>query len=347
MPESYRAEPKEVLARNIDRLVTTGAPMGVRLDEWIIVPLYEAASQKYGGKPVSLVAVEELMRKVGKDDRVILVDGFAYPPSMPAGETDGPPGVASLARSLRVGLGALPVIVTGPSDIEAARMATKAAGLNVLDYDQATQYASAVAGAITFPMAGKEESKEAAASILDRCTPKAIISVETIGPNKNGVKHSGAGFSAEAKGTIAHLEELFVEAKARGILTIGMIDRGNEIGSGAILEAVRRITPQADVCRCPCDGGSACVVETDFVFPAAVSNWAAYAFSAVLAYLTKKPSALHGDDMERRILEACAMAGAIDGIRSQTIPECDGIGLKGHQAIVNLLAATVANALEV
>jgi len=40
-------------------------------------------------------------------------------------------------------------------------------------------------------------------------------------------------------------------------------------------------------------------VQTDVVFPAAVSNWGAYGIVAMLAFLLKKPEILQDADMEQ------------------------------------------------
>jgi D-glutamate cyclase len=347
--DSSSLKEMEETAWNIDRLVTVAPRFSGKLDRWTIPALYDAASREAGGKPVSLVAAQRLIEEVKAGDRVILVDHFAYRPRFPHGETDGPPGVASLARALSFGLKALPVLVTGDRDLAVARLTTQAAGLNVLPYDEALRYdtkMAAVSGEILFPTASDGESRDAAISILDRCAPKAVISVETMGPNRKGVRHSGAGYNAEAEDTLPRLEHLFLEASARGIATIGMIDLGNEIGSGTIEEDVRRITPYANVCRCPCGDGNACTIKTDIVFPASISNWAAYAVSAMLGYLLRKPDALQDDDTERRMLEACAMAGALEGASGRTLVAVDGVGLKGQQGIVNLLHAIVENGLK-
>jgi hypothetical protein len=335
----------EETAKNIDRLVTVSAAWRGTAPQWIIPELYASASKKIAGKPISLAIAQKLIELVKEDDRVVLVDQFGYNPKMPYGETDGPLGVASLARAIRFGLGALPVLVTGPRDIEAVRYTTKAAGLNVLPYQEASRIKSAIAGEITFPVADAEESGRIAAGILDECTPKVVISVETVGPNNKGVKHSGSGFDVEAAEKVPGLEYLFYEAAARKIPTIGVIDRGNEIGSGSIEEDVRRITPHADVCRCPCKGGTACVVKTDFVFPASISNWGAYALTATLGYLLKKPDILQDEDTERRMLEASIMAGAVDGIAMWPTMGVDGTGIRGQQGIINLLHAIVENGL--
>ena len=335
----------EETTRNIDRLVTVSAAWRGTAPQWIIPELYDSVAKKINDRPISLTIAEKLIELVKEDDRVILVDQFGYNPKMPWGETDGPLGVASLARAIRLGLGALPVLVTGLRDIDAVRSTTKAAGLNVLPYGEASGIKSAIAGEILFPVADAEESRRIAARILDECNPKAVISVETVGPNSKGVKHSGSGFNVEAEDKVAGLEHLFYKAAARKIPTIGIIDRGNEIGSGSIEEEVRRITPYADVCRCPCKGGTACMVKTDIVFPASISNWGAYAVSTALGYLLKKPDILQDEDTERRMLEASIMAGAVDGIAMWPTMGVDGIGIKGQQGIINLLYAIVENGL--
>ncbi|MHB1004918.1 MAG: glutamate cyclase domain-containing protein [Chloroflexota bacterium] len=341
------AREAEETARNIDRLVTVGASLGARADRWIVPALYEAASAMLGGKPVSLVAAQALIEKVKPGDRVVLVDQFAYAPNMPYGETDGPPGVASLARALQFGLKAVPVIVTGPRDIGPAKAAVQAAGVNVVDdYDFALRFGSAVAAHFTFPVAGARESRDAAATLLARIRPAAIISVETIGPNRLGIRHSGAGFDAEAGDRLARLEELFLEASERGILSIAMMDRGNEIGSGLIEDAVRRVTPWAEVCRCPCGAGNACAVATDILFPASISNWGAYAIAAMLGYMLRRPEVLQDAETEYRVIEAAVMAGAIDGILGRTVISADAVDVKAQQALVTLLHAIVENGLK-
>lgn len=335
----------EETARNIDRLVTVGAGRAGCLDRWIVPSLYESAAAKLDGRPVSLVAAQRMVEQIKVGDRVLLVNQFAYHPNMPYGETDGPLGVASLARAIRFGLDALPVLVTGPKDIEATRCTTRAAGLNVVKYSEAKEITSAVAAEVTFPCVSKDESKKVAANIMDGYVPKAAITVETIGPNKKGIKHSGMGYDAEAKDKLPGLEYLFYEAAARRILTIGVIDRGNELGSGTIEEDVRRVTSYADACRCPCAAGAACAVKTDIVFPASISNWGAYAISSMLAYLLKKPDILQDEDTERRMLEACIMAGAVDGISGRPIMSVDGVEVEAQQGLISMLHAIIENAL--
>lgn len=335
----------EETAKNIDRLVTTGTRWGGRADRWIIVPLYESASSKLDGKPVSLIAAQRIMDEVKSGDRILLINDFASYPNMPFGETDGPLGVASLARALRFGLGAIPVIMTGPRHIAATRATTKAAGLNVMDYKLAGETSSAAAVEVTFPSLNNGESKALATEILDEYSPKAVIAVETQGPNHKGVRHFAAGKDMEATDKLACLEYLFYEANARGILTIGIIDQGNEIGSGTIEEEIRKIVPYGDMCQCPCKSGLTCSVKTDIVFPANISNWGAYAISAMLAVLLGKADILQDAETEYRMLEACINAGACDGPTGKPIMLVDAVNHEANEGLVSLLNCIVRNAL--
>ena len=253
----------EETAKNIDRLATVGARYSGRTDRWLIPQLYECAFRKLGDKPPSLIATQRIIEEVKAGDSVILVSDFASYPNMPFGETDGPLGVASLARAVRFGLGAVPVLVAGPRNSAAVHHTTKAAGLNIAEYSLAKETTTATAAEVVFPILDKEESKKFATKLIDDYAPKAAITVETAGPNKRGVKHFGAGADMEANDKLPGLEYIFYDASNRGILTIGCIDQGNELGSGTIEEDVRRLTPYGDVCPCPCKSGIACSVKTD------------------------------------------------------------------------------------
>lgn len=335
----------EDIAKNVDRLVTVGARWGGRPDKWLIVPLYEYACKKLGIVSPSLAAAQKMVEKVKAGDRVFIVTGFGSYPRQPLGETDGPLGAASLARSIRLGLGALPVVISGHRDMEGVRQTLRAAGVNPMEYNMAKGTSTAVAAVVTFPCVDKEESRKFAANLLDEYKPKTIISVETPGPNIKGIKHSAAGYDDEAVDKIPGMEFFFYEGSSRGIFTVGCIDQGNELGSGTIEEEVKRITPNANACNCPCKSGIACVVKTDIVFPASISNWGAYAISAMLALLLKKPEILQDALTERRMLEACVMAGGCDGPTGQPTLLVDGVPYYGNEGMVSFLNCIVQNGL--
>ena len=335
----------EETAKNIDRLATVGARYNGRSDRWLIPQLYDCAYRKLGNKPPSMVAAQKLIEEIKSGDSIVLVSDFASYPNMPFGETDGPLGVASLARALRFGLNAVPVLVSGPRNIEAVHHTTKAAGLNIAEYSLAKETTSAAAAEVVFPIVDKDESREFAAKLIDEYAPRAIITVETAGLNSKGVKHFGAGADMEANDKLPGLEYLFYEASTRGIVTISCIDQGNELGSGTIEEDVRRLTPYGDVCRCPCKSGIACSVKTDIVFPAAISNWGAYAISAMLAFLLRKPEILQDVDTERQMLKACITAGACDGPTGKPIMLVDAVNPQAGEGMISLLHNIVENAL--
>jgi hypothetical protein len=63
--------------------------------------------------------------------------GAGYEPTMPKGESDGPPGAASLARILYRGLGAIPVFVNEECHADPIIASSEAAGLMFKPLDQA------------------------------------------------------------------------------------------------------------------------------------------------------------------------------------------------------------------
>ena len=76
-----------------------GGPAKLRYS-WMRV--YDETRERQG-RPLTLLAAERLREEVGKGDHVLIVTN--------SHEMDGPPGAAALARSLVLGLGAIPVIV--------------------------------------------------------------------------------------------------------------------------------------------------------------------------------------------------------------------------------------------
>jgi len=336
---------EEATGWNVDRLVTVEIKTGGRPGRCIIFPLYEAAVKTVGDRPISLVAAERLIAQVKEGDTVVLMTGMGAMPFMPRGETDGPSGVASLARAVSFGLKALPIVLTAPRDFNAVCGAVRAAGLGILDYEEARATTTRCAVAMPFTAVG-EEAKKFAKDTMDKFSPKAVAAVEMFGPNKKGVKHFGTGLPVEGSGEkFPGVEHIFHEAEARKILTIGCLDVGNEMGAGAIEEIIRKVVPYADVCRCPCKSGFACAVKADVTFPASVSNWAAYAISAMLGYLLQKPEILQDVETEKRMLEAAAMAGSNDGCLGSSVAAADGIYWETQQCFVRILRNIIDSAL--
>ena len=324
----------DYIGENIDRIFTIemknrGMPHN------ILLPLYEAARKNTGGRPLSILAAEGLVKNVGKGDAVFVMTGAGCGPWMPKGESDGPPGAAAIARAMYWGLGAVPVYVCEDMHVDPVVASSEAAHLMVKPFAEAknNRLGAAVAAAPT------DQSKVAAwaTSIYDEYQPKALISIERLGPNAHGVINSATGWAIGSDTGMVDLEPIADEAAQRGVFSIGIGDHGNEIGFGSIEEDVKRIMPQGAESQSDTPGGSATRVKADVLIPAMMSNWGAYGVEAALAYLVKKPEVMHDPEMEGRVITKCLEAGGLEAMYCTTrfmVDNCDG---ESSMAVVQLL----------
>ncbi|HEY3066626.1 MAG TPA: DUF4392 domain-containing protein [Methylomirabilota bacterium] len=266
--------------------------------------------------------------------RVLITTGFAVAEG--AGETDGPPGAAVVGRALRL-LGARVAFVTDPVTVPLLEAALKVLGEPV--------------DITVYPV-----GRNAAADVLDRQRPTHLIAIE-----RPGRAASGDYLSARAESVAAWnrpLDDLFIGSGARGPgvsgvtrsrpgsarrrgsrsgpVTVGVGDGGNEIGMGNVRpRLVRARSPLARI---------ASVVRTDHLVVAGTSNWGAYGIVVQLARLCGRPL-LHSPDLERRMVEACVQAGAVDGITRRREATVDGLALSVHAAVVALLGLASSSEL--
>jgi len=331
----------EIVAHNIDRLISVEIESGASPIRGIITALYEASRKTVGDRPLTLVAAESIIKRVSDGDNVIFLTGYGCLPMYPHGETDGPPGSVSLARAVNLGLGAVPVFVAGERDIPTIQACMRAAGIHVEDYE--TTQSLKTAGTIVPLPYDEKEARRAAQDIMEKYKPKAVIAVEATGPNKKGILHSRRGYDFGPM--MSKVYQVFEEANKRGVLTIGCIDNGNEVGSGTIEETVRKINPFGDKCCCPVGAGIACAIKSDICIPAGISNWAAYGVAAMLALFLKDKNILHSTDMERLMLEACARTGCSDAHYARPLTSVDGKSLETQQSVVTLLHEIVRRGL--
>lgn len=308
----------------------------------LLPALYDAARAVVGG-PLCQAAAQRLVEAVKPGDAVIITTGAGGPPWLFYGETDGPLGAAGLARALTIGCKAWPLIITEERSKHPVAQTFAAAGVSLLPEEMA-RVRPTTATPVDFP-SDPTEAERAAGAFLDRYKPAAMILVEKTSPNRAGVIHSVSGQAWTPRVDFARVEFLVAECRKRGILTIGIGDHGNEIGFGLIEQTVRNTVPRADVCQCPCGQGMASGVATDIVIPASISNWGAYGIEAGLAILKRDPSLLHDTALERAMLQACVMAGGVDGITSRQILAVDGTNGEVQVAIAAILAELVGKAL--
>lgn len=302
----------------------------------VIDILYRHAREKTK-KPMAQAAAEKIEQTVTAGEPVIIATGAA----LPWGESDGPPGAAVLARTMKLAFNAVPVVLVDSTLIEATNCVIQAAGLRRVDFERAKRGGSFFAMK-DFPEDDKP-AKIAAEKIIREINPSVVVTVERNGMNEKGIYHSSKGVDV-TKGR-AKLDYLINEAMAQGILTIGVGDGGNEIGMGNIRNAIREHIPYGIKCRCPCGSGVAPVTQTNILVTATVSNWGAYGIAASLSALLDRLELLHTGSLEARILEKSADGGFIDGVTGRVEPTVDGLSKEDHIHFVNLLGTIVRSGL--
>ncbi|MFC7399945.1 glutamate cyclase domain-containing protein [Chelatococcus sp. GCM10030263] len=319
-----------IAAANIDRLTT----VEMRRSDYsrgVITHLHAAAVEAQGGTPLSLAGARLLKEKVVPGRTVLITTGAGDPRYLPAGETDGPPGAAVLAR-LVAALGGTPILLTEAAFVDNLAATALGAGLGIRSPELAdgTPWTTAV-----LALSAGDDAAVQAAELLDRFNPTLLISIEKIGPNPAGSAHSASGSPTHA--SRARAEYLFDLGRERGLPSLGIGDNGNELGFGKILAAVHEHKPKGETLGTR--------VETDVLVPANASNWGAYGIAAALAILMEQPDLLHSPVDERRMLEACVDQGAVDGSTGRHIVEVDGMTLAAQEGLLSMLGCIVRNAL--
>src|SRR5260221_14734030 len=165
----------EIVGDSIDRAVNIEMRFRAGLPRGVTYPLYEAARKKQK-KPLTWLAAKLLKDKVKAGDHVFVVTGAGTPPGLPAGETDGPPGAAAIARAIEFGLGAKPVLISEARNMPAVIKSTEAAGIAVVEEALFKQRPS-FALPIESPL-GDSPGKKAAAPLCKKIKPAALNFLE-------------------------------------------------------------------------------------------------------------------------------------------------------------------------
>lgn len=326
------------IAENIERLATIELGR-LAYTRGVVQRLYEASVLRQGPVPTLSIA-QELVSRVTPNSVVVILTGAGGGTLLPFGENDGPLGAASLAVAVKFALKATPLILVEPAYLEMMRVTTRAFGLwpSKLETARSVYHHVAVE---EFPVDG--DIAEFAKGVLSR-EPSAVISIEKLGVNSKGVAHTATG--REAPGERARAEVLIDLARSDGVYTVGIGDNGNEIGFGLIADAVRTYKPYGAECQCPCRAGLASVTATDGLIVANVSNWGAYALTAVIAILTGNRDIVHDGAAEERALIECLRAGGADGRSGRPLFAGDGIPGRLHGHFVDMLHYMVEFASE-
>jgi len=329
-----RAGLVDLICENVDRLVT------LDVSGYGVIGALYAAARAHHRRPLTRLAAERLRRAVRPGDHVFVTSGWVMAGFHPYGETDGPVGAAALARALSLGLGARTVILTEAPMVPITVAACRGAGVNVITEadlgrgPRPPHPKSVCAYVLPFPIEDDLAVREAR-RLFDQYRPKGLVSIEKNGPNRKGVYHETAG--ADNSDCVAKAGRLFEEAARRRVLTVGIGDRGNEIGFGAIQAVPRRLLPFGRRCTCPCGAGVVDATTVDVLVTATVSNWGAYGIAACLAALLDRPEVMHDPATEARMMRCCIDAGGIDGFSCRPIPQTDGMVAEVHVGVAALL----------
>jgi D-glutamate cyclase len=301
--------------------------------------LYHAARERIG-KALVLAAAERLSR-VPRRSVVIITTGSASRAwvSPAIAENDGPAGAAVVARALSLAFDAIPVCLVEQRLIEPIGEIFKAAGLNVVSFDEArrTSMPGGTTPVVVFRGYPEDdiEGRRQAAVVLDELKPSLVFSTERAGRNVHGIYHNARGVDYGM--SRARVDYVFDEALRRGISSVAVGDGGNEIGMGLISDAVSRHVSFGDRCNCGCGAGIGAVTSTDVLVTAACSNWGSYGIVACLAGLLENVDLVHTPDQEERLLRRGVDVGLINATNGRVEPNPDGIPMSSHQSIVELL----------
>jgi D-glutamate cyclase-like protein len=204
-------------------------------------------------------------------------------------ESDGPPGARALGRALSA-MGGEVHYASGP---RAARL-FRALGCEV----RATDWTP-------------EEAPQRAATLLDELGPSHVVAVELPGRGACGGYRSLRGELLSTSPT----DEVMIIARARGLVTVGIGDGGNEAGLAGIRDQVSAALELGSEI--------ATVVAADHTVVCGVSNWGALALVAGLS-LGAGRDLLPSEEAYRADHATLAAAGAIDGILKTSGLEVDG-----------------------
>lgn len=213
-------------------------------------------------------------------------------------ETDGPVGTCVLAKALKE-LGYTPIVITDKY----------CTGFFEIENVEA-EYLS------------NDVNENEIEKIINRYKPKGMISIERCGKNKYGEYANMRGVSISSY--TAPIDVLF--EKYFGIIpTIGVGDGGNEIGMGCLKDVISEKLSLEP-----------CIVKTDDLVIATVSNWGAYGITCGLGLLTGK-QLLPTISWIRSYIQNTVDIGSVDGVTHERIVSVDGKGMDIEEEIISSL----------
>lgn len=213
-------------------------------------------------------------------------------------ETDGPVGTCTIAKALEK-LGYSPVVITDKFCTNFFEIEN----INVEYIDN------------SFSQNEMEE-------LIEKYSPKGMISIERCGKNKFGEYANMRGISISE--FTAPLDNIF--EKYEGVIpTIGVGDGGNEIGMGCLKDVItQRLSLEP------------CIVKADYLVIATVSNWGAYGIICALGIKTGK-ELLPTFNWIRKYIQNTVDIGSVDGVTHERVVSVDGKGMDIEEEIIEEL----------
>lgn len=229
--------------------------------------------------------------------KTMIISGF-YIGRAGAWETDGPLGALVLADALEQS-GAEVVLLTDAGCLPIFESGHRLLGLG--------------AQLIGLPPGVEPD----AAELLAAHRPDLLLAIERSGRAADGRYYNASGFDISQH--VAHLDNLFLAARAQGVPTLAVGDGGNELGFGARVNEAKALLGSA--------GDIACVTAADHLVPCGVSNWGAYALAALVVRQRGSGSSCDESALVE-LLQSLVAAGAIDGVDLRSAATVDGLPLE-------------------
>jgi hypothetical protein len=251
-------------------------------------------------------------------ERVVIVTGFCIRSKM-IGETDGPPGTLALADALRR-LGMDVVLLT-----DGYSAPLLAAGASV-DGSEAP---------VVLLGPSQKDADAAIDSLLASFAPTHVVAIERPGNALDGHRYSMR--KEVLDDLVASADRLLAPPGKRKPTTLAIGDGGNELGLGGLRDALSGYVEHGEAIFC--------ATAADYVIPAGISNWGAYALAAALSLLAGK-LLIRAPRHERSVLEAMVAAGAVDGCTKQCTLSVDGLAWDDYASTLDAIYRETLAGLE-